>query len=167
MNMHISQPSESEIERCFELIQRTNQLNISGQRLSYSELEELLASERYDCYRIKVDDKYGDYGLVGFAVFEKIDSETLILKHFVFSCRAARKKLEQFFFEIIINIYKENGYKTLSLICKKTERNALMQSVLIECGLFNKENENDDNFVLTTSMDTKHLSCNIATLYMD
>ena len=167
MIMHIAPPSEGEVERCFELLQRTNQLNISAQRLSRTELEELLSSEKHDCYRIKVDDKYGDYGLVGFAVFEKENANTVILQHFVFSCRAARKKLEQFFFERIIDIYKVKGYKTLSLVCKKTDRNALMQSVLTECGLFEKRDESKDNFVLTTPIDANHPYSNIATLSMD
>lgn len=167
MIMHIAKPSKDEIERCFELIQRTNQLNISGERLTREELGELLASEKHDCYRIKVDDKYGNYGLVGFAVFEKQDQDSIVLKHFVFSCRAARKKLEQFFFEMILDQYKKQGYKTLSLVCKKTERNALMQSVLMESGLFEKKNESHDSFLLTASIDTDHIKSGIATLRQD
>lgn len=167
MVMHVSHPGEEEVERCYELLQRTNQLNISAQRLSRDELEALLSSDNHDCYRIKVNDKYGDYGLVGFAVFEKADTETVVLKHFVFSCRAARKKLEPFFFKTMLDLYKAQGYKTLSLVCKKTERNALMQSVLISCGLFEKTHEHDSNFMLTASMDAEHPYTDIATLSMD
>ena len=49
-------------------------MNISAERLSREELDELVNSLDYECYRIKVDDKYGDYGLVGFAVFEIKDN---------------------------------------------------------------------------------------------
>ena len=167
MVMHLYSPQEDEVERCFELLQRTNQLNISAVRLSREELETLLASSEFDCYRIKVNDKYGDYGLVGFAAFDKTNKEKLVLRHFVFSCRAARKKLEQSFFEKIIDIYKEKGFESLRLVCKKTERNALMQSVLEECGLFRKEDEFDDEFVLTASMNEEHTCTNIVEFCTD
>ena len=167
MVMHLSVPQKDEVERCFELLQRTNQLNISAVRLLREELDTLLASSEYDCYRIKVNDKYGDYGLVGFAAFDISNKKNLVLKHFVFSCRAARKKLEQSFFEKIIDIYREKGFDSLRLICKKTERNALMQSVLEECGLFLKEEEVDDEFVLSVTMNTEHAYTNIVEFCMD
>ena len=119
MTMHIRTPEENEYERCYELLQRTNQLNISAQRLSESELLSILSSPDYDCYRIKVDDKYGDYGLVGFAVFNTQDDQTVVLKHFVFSCRAARKKLEQSFFEEIMDVYSKKATKNWYLPASK------------------------------------------------
>lgn len=167
MIMHILPPQEIEVERCFELLQRTNQLNISAERLSKEELETLLLSPVYDCYRIKVNDRYGDYGLVGFAVFNTASKETVVLEHFVFSCRAARKKLEQSFFETIIAIYRKKGYVSLKLNCKKTERNALMQSVLEESGLFEKEEESESGFTLTAALDREYPQLNIAEIVLD
>lgn len=92
MKVEIAKPGEFEVMRCYELLQRTNQLNISGERLTLEEVKSVIASDDYDCYRIKVHDKFGDYGLVGFAVFDIKNNLTVILRHFVFSCRAARKK---------------------------------------------------------------------------
>ena len=161
MTAFIHEPNEEELLRCYELIQRTNQLNISAERLSFEEIKEIVSSEKYDCYRIKVSDKYGDYGLVGFAVFNVLDKENLVLNHFVFSCRAARKRIEQGFFEYIIERYKQKGYKHLILTCKRTERNQLMQSVLEECGLFAKKELSSEAFLLINDMNKKFKLQNI------
>jgi len=144
----IAHPSEHEITRCYELLQRTNQLNISGERLTMDELTSMVNSPRFDCYRIRVHDNFGDYGLVGFAVFDISGQYTVILKHFVFSCRAARKKLEQSFFEHMIVFYRNSGYKKLELVCRLTEKNKLMQQVLSESGLFDKIGENENSYIL-------------------
>ena len=156
----VNKPNDNEIERCYELVQRTNQLNISAERLSLEEIKNIIQSEEYNCYSIKVSDKFGDYGLVGFAIFDTSDSVQLVLKHFVFSCRAARKKIEQSFFEYIIDKYKKQ-YQKLVLICKKTEKNKLMQSVLEESGLFEKQELSDNSFLLTHEMSKKIIPQNI------
>lgn len=155
MEVRVARPSEPELMRCYELLQRTNQLNISGERLTIEEVRNIAASESYNCYRIKVKDKFGDYGLVGFAVFDISDKSAVILRHFVFSCRAARKKIEQCFFEYIIEKYKRNGYQSLEIICKVTEKNSLMREVLEESRLFNKQEEMDNGYKLVHFMDSE------------
>lgn len=167
MKMHISPPSDNEHERCWELLQRTNQLNISAQRLSKEEMENILSSAKYECFRIKVDDKYGKYGLVGFAVFEVSGTETSVLRHFVFSCRAARKRLEQTFFEHMMVYFKSHGFQSMKLDCRKTEKNALMQSVLMESGLFEIVRSTDSSFELAADLNREFVPSGTAEVFDD
>ena len=167
MVMYIDHPTIDEQERCYELLQRTNQLNISAERLTKEELSDILSNPCFDCYRIKVEDRYGNYGIVGFAAFN-IDKKHLVeLKHFVFSCRAARKRLEQSFFEYMIDQYYEKGYQNLKLYCKKTEKNKLMQTVLMESGLFEKINESNFSFELIAPINQKHVRTDIVSIYKE
>ena len=152
MKVHIAHPRPDELERCYELVQRTNQLNLSAKRLTMEEIEDSVRSDRYDAYRIKVDDRYGDYGLVGFALFDISNGESAVLEHFVFSCRAARKRIEENFFKYMILKYKSLGFKSLDLICKRTEKNQLMQQVLSESGLFRKTDKGGGEFQLHTDL---------------
>lgn len=155
MVVSIAEPNQSEVMRCYELLQRTNQLNISGERLSIEQVNRILSSKDYDCYRIKVKDKYGSYGLVGFAVFDISDNTVVSLRHFVFSCRAARKKIEQSFFEYMIEKYKQKGFHVLEIICKITEKNALMREVLEESCLFVKTDEVSEGYKLIHQIGSK------------
>ena len=72
----------NEKDRIAELIQRTNQLNFTKNRISKEELESLLTDKASECRLIRVKDRFGDYGIVGFYAL-KGD----ILEHFLFSCR--------------------------------------------------------------------------------
>ena len=166
MKMHICKPNVNEYERCNELIQRTNQLNLSGKRLSKDEMISLIDNPNYYTYRIRVNDKYGDYGLVGVAIFHQID-DVLSLEHFVFSCRAARKKLEPSFFVYIIEHFKTKGIKKIQLLCQKTKKNKLMQDTLLESNIFKLTGKSNEGFTLEVGVDKKDLPKATCSFYED
>ena len=132
--------------------------------MALDEVKEILKSDQFDCYRIKVKDRFGDYGLVGFAVFDNSNKEIVTLKHFVFSCRAARKKIEQSFFEYMIEKYKNDGFNKLELVCKITEKNGLMREVLEDTGLFIKKDEVDGSYKLEHEMSSSVVKTDIVTV---
>ncbi|WP_084580598.1 HAD-IIIC family phosphatase [Sphingomonas azotifigens] len=80
--------------RIAELINRSNQLNYTRSRVELDALKaEIINVNRHDSVSIFAWDKYGRYGLVGFAMFDIIDKR---LVHFTFSCRAMHLGLEQY-----------------------------------------------------------------------
>lgn len=84
---------ESNLDRAIELINRTNQLNFTKRRLSDNPAtarEELLKlTRRYDMQSglIRVRDRYGDYGYVGFYAEQRSVHSGSGLHHYCFSCR--------------------------------------------------------------------------------
>ena len=82
-------PVEGEVAvRCRELVQRTNQLNLTGRRYDESAFADLLASAT--CHAVHVRDKYGDYGIVGFLALRGTH-----IVECCFSCRIAEKGVER------------------------------------------------------------------------
>ena len=87
-----------EFPRIHDLVNRTNQLNFTKKRWP-EDIEEAKAVFRDEyqkafethCGYIKVSDKYGSYGIVGFYLVRK----TKCL-HFLFSCRTLNMGVEQF-----------------------------------------------------------------------
>ncbi len=80
------------VERCHELIMRTNQFNISGKKYSSEEFKGLIDKDLAVCWR--VSDKYGDYGIVGFMRIGPYRDGVAIFD-FVMSCRVAEKRNEE------------------------------------------------------------------------
>ncbi|RUT79872.1 hypothetical protein [Ancylomarina longa] len=83
------------IERLHEIINRTNQLNYTKKRLDKTQIVGLIENPNLDKKLIKVADKYGDYGIVGFYA---VDLSKNRLEHFVFSCRIINLGIEQFIY---------------------------------------------------------------------
>lgn len=130
MNLIISEPKKEEIQRCYELLQRTNQLNSSGRRLGLEEVEKIIYNkEDYSTYVLKCNDKYGDYGIVGFSIINKKDNN-ITITDFVISCRVANKKVEHAFIQEILEQYSLKGYNSILMNYKKTVKNGPIYNVV-------------------------------------
>lgn len=125
LTMSISVPNaEADMKRCLELINRSNQYNISGKRYNEAELKEFLSRPDVGHYAFRVKDNYGDYGIVGYATIVKSD-EFWRLLDFVMSCRVAQKKIERAFVKWLVG--KLPHREMLVVEIKKTARNKPLQ----------------------------------------
>ena len=88
----------NEIDRIAELVARTNQLNFTKVRDSKDELRALLITPQIDKGYIKVKDRFGDYGIVGFYCFDKDNHN---IRHFLFSCRVIGMGIEQCIYNML------------------------------------------------------------------
>ncbi|MCR5789578.1 MAG: HAD-IIIC family phosphatase [Lachnospiraceae bacterium] len=82
-----------ELDRIHEMVQRTNQLNFTKNRDHKALLTKLLTNDWNDCGYVKVRDRFGDYGIVGFFCYNEREKS---MEHFLFSCRVLGMGIEQF-----------------------------------------------------------------------
>lgn len=126
--------------RCLELIQRSNQYNLSTHRYSNDEFDLLIDNKEYLKYSIEVSDKFGDYGIVGF-VSVQVNDQNFKIKDFVLSCRVAQKMIEETF---ILWLGKSFGSKAeLEIKGYKTKRNSPLIKSIKDIGLNIIEDSND------------------------
>ena len=100
--------SAKDILRAFELIDRTNQLNFTKNKISKDDVLKLSNTSKYNSGLINLKDKYGNYGTIGFF---SICRSTNRLLQFVFSCRILNIGVESFVYQYLkcpeINIVGE------------------------------------------------------------
>ena len=103
------------IDRVIELINRTNQLNFTKKRLptdmdeARAELQRQLdVSYGRRAAVVRVKDKFGDYGIVGFWMLDGVWGKPYLI-HFVFSCRTLGMGIEQW-------VYARLGRPALSIV---------------------------------------------------
>lgn len=134
MEARLFRPTESEhIERCLELLHRSNQLNLSTYRYSREEFTALLQRNDVICVCTSSRDRFGDYGIVGFASLE-LTKDKILLKDFVLSCRVAQKKLENAWFKWLSDFAREAGYTRIYAPYGKTPRNGVLLQAFLEVG---------------------------------
>ena len=119
---------ENHIARCLELIQRSNQLNLSNRRYNAGEFRELLSREGLLCVAMDCRDRFGDYGIVGFASVEE-RQEGPTLRDLVLSCRVAQKRVEHTFVKWLAWRELARGKHVLAAALVKTERNKPIRQV--------------------------------------
>lgn len=81
---------ENQIDRIVDLIQRSNQLNYTKNRMSNDEILRLLSDGTIQCGYVSAKDKFGDYGIIGFYAVK--DGKAI---QFAFSCRTLGMRIEQ------------------------------------------------------------------------
>ena len=86
----------AQIDRIHELVNRTNQLNYTKLRSTKEELVSILNDKNYQCGYVTVNDKFGNYGIVGFYAVK--DG---VCVHFLFSCRTIGQGVEQYVYAVL------------------------------------------------------------------
>jgi len=113
--------SEHDGERVAELVQRTNQLNFSGRKYSREELLRIIADPTLGKFVLRVSDKYGSYGTVGFCL-AKPGASTLEVLDFMLSCRVQAKFIEQALFSHLLAHHNPGAAEAIWVNFKKTDR---------------------------------------------
>lgn len=81
------------LQRVTQLVNKTNQFNLTTIRRNENEVEALLRSDRHTVYAAVVDDRFGSYGLVGVVVAEWSDDAAAI-DTLLMSCRVLKRGIE-------------------------------------------------------------------------
>jgi FkbH-like protein len=82
------------MKRTVQLINKTNQMNLTGHRTSEAELTAWLAAEPHrQAFSVSVGDRFGHLGLTGAFTLQR-KGDALEVVDFVLSCRAMGRKVE-------------------------------------------------------------------------
>ena len=130
-------------DRSYELVQRTNQLNLSGIKYSESDFRDLCFNSGRDCYVATCSDKYGDYGQVGFFCID-VNKDTVFVKEYAMSCRVASKWIEPELMKWLLEKYAKDNLVFDGVDSKK---NGLLIRTLQSFGLENKANEPNELYL--------------------
>ncbi len=135
-------PAKGELDRLHELIQRTNQMNFSGTRYSRPELEEVLDKSDLDGYALQVVDRFGDYGIVGFALVSRRGA-TVRMVDLAMSCRVQAKHVEHAMLLALMERYRRKGYSSFEAEYRRTDRNEPASQVFGDLAFERQANEGD------------------------
>ena len=98
MVVDIHRMRDAELERVVQLINKTNQFNVTTKRYTQAEVEKIAADPNNAIYVVYSSDKYGDSGLISVIIL--IGSEVDVrIDTFLMSCRVMGRKLE----DVILN----------------------------------------------------------------
>lgn len=144
LKARIENISESTMLRSYELVQRTNQLNLSGMKYDKSDFVRLCEQHSENAFVVFCEDRFGSYGQVGFLWVKESDS-VLYINEYVMSCRVAGKWLEPALMQWLTHKYHA---KMIKFIGKNSKKNGLLIRTLQQFGLKN-ESINPDELELT------------------
>ena len=132
----MDQPTGDDMARIHELVQRTNRLNWTGHRYHRPEIEALLAdSDKVRCWVIRAADRFGDYGLVGFAVVRVDAPECWRIRDLMFSCRILDREVDLFALTQIFQCAADQGTARVVATFRPSAHNEAAAATLRAAGL--------------------------------
>jgi FkbH-like protein len=153
LQMEIIHGEGQNIDRIYELTQRTNQMNFSGTRYTREDIVRVLADPANDAFSLRCSDQFGDYGTVGFglvALPQKAGESPRVID-LAFSCRVQAKRAEHTFFAWLAENYSKQQMKELHASYVPTERNKPVASVFGDMGFVETKDSTAERRIMSLS----------------
>ncbi|MCM1542312.1 MAG: HAD-IIIC family phosphatase [Blautia sp.] len=129
-------------ERFLQLVNKTNQFNLTTVRYTAAELAGILENPEKKAFLYRVTDKFGDNGLVA-ALIADVSGNVPVIEEFVMSCRVMGRHIEHAVITDVERVLSEAGFRKLRGIYIPTAKNAPVAGLYEELG-YTKCSERSD-----------------------
>lgn len=126
MQARVEPVNNSNIERVTQLINKSNQFNLTTRRRTLSEIEEIVRQTEWKTLTISLNDKLGDNGLISVIFLHKENNEVFVIDTWLMSCRVLQRGVEQFALNEIVKLARQNCYTKLQGVYIPTDKNKMV-----------------------------------------
>ena len=134
--------AERKQKRITQLINKTNQFNPTTRRYTEDEISEIEVDENYIKISARLEDKFGDNGIVC-ALIAKCRDKTATIELFVMSCRVFKRDLEKAVFDKLVETAVSKGIEAIEASYIRTPKNGFVETLYPDLGflLFDESGE--------------------------
>ncbi|MHB0763725.1 HAD-IIIC family phosphatase [Stutzerimonas sp. NM35] len=129
MVLHATPIGAAELVRSTQLINKTNQFNLTTRRYSEAEVERIAGDPRSVALAIRLTDKFGDNGLISVVLARPdatVADDELLIDSWLMSCRVLGRQVEEAVLDVLAKAASTAGYGALIGEYRPTERNAMV-----------------------------------------
>jgi FkbH-like protein len=119
--------------RIAQLINKSNQFNLTTRRYSESEVEALEKDSARYCLQVRLADRFGDNGMISVIIFD-IDTEEWSCDTWLMSCRVLGRRVEELVLATVAQAAKEAKAKRLKGTYLPTKKNGLVTEHFAKLG---------------------------------
>lgn len=127
--------------RVVQLLNRTNELNATGNRYALEELKKSYETNKDKIFVVELQDKFGDYGLIAETIIDTKEPGIWFIRDLTVSCRTMGRGIGSTLLLIILNLAQKSGMEKVRGYVKPSESNWRMQPLFEKRG-FKKISEN-------------------------
>jgi FkbH-like protein len=135
MKVIVERLSPSNLPRTAQLLNKTNQMNLSTRRMTEGELATWADQDNHWVWTFRVADRFGDSGLTGIVSIVREGSSATIAD-FVLSCRVMGRRVEETMLHFVAGATRQLGMKQLKATYAPTARNKVCLTFWKECSGF-------------------------------
>ena len=139
MSMEIKSFSSIYLTRISQLINKTNQFNLTSKRYTSGEVEEISKSDQYIKLYAKLKDKYGDNGLISI-IIARLDSNCCHIDLWLMSCRVIKRNVEYAMIDEVVSKCLQLNITNIIGYYYRSQKNNIVSDLYQMLGFELKEN---------------------------
>ncbi|HEV2696281.1 MAG TPA: hypothetical protein VG347_25575, partial [Verrucomicrobiae bacterium] len=143
MEAVISEFTPVDVPRLSQLINKSNQFNLTTRRRSEAEIMTVMNDPQFIGYSVRLKDRFGDHGLIGIVIGEK-SGELMRVDTWVMSCRVLKRQVEEETLNELVRLTRARGGKRIEGVYLATAKNEMVRDFYGRMG-----------FTLTAETETK------------
>ncbi|MEV4517234.1 HAD-IIIC family phosphatase [Dactylosporangium sp. NPDC049525] len=118
----VSRVGDAEVARVAQLTLRTNQFNLTTERLDQADVQRRVDDPEHLVLAVRSGDRFGDNGVVG-AVFAHRSGDALHVDNVLLSCRVFARGIEQAALSEVLRLARDTGAATVHGTYRPTKKN--------------------------------------------
>jgi FkbH-like protein len=148
MEAVISEFTPVDVPRLSQLINKSNQFNLTTHRRSEAEVIAVMQDPEYAGYSMRLKDRFGDHGLISIVIGKKC-GETLHIDTWLMSCRVLKRQVEEAVLNELARLAKLKNCVRLQGVYLPTAKNEMVRDFYGRMGFtLTSESETQREFEL-------------------
>jgi len=148
MRIGYGQVDDETSVRVTQLINKTNQFNLTTRRYTHEEIRSRMTSPLYWCRWYGLKDRFADHGLIG-VLIAQVSGRYWTVDTLLMSCRVIGREVESFMFRDLVESARASGAEFVKAQYIATAKNGLVAGLLPRMGF--AESQSSGFYVLNLS----------------
>ncbi|MHC4075029.1 MAG: HAD-IIIC family phosphatase [Planctomycetota bacterium] len=145
------------IERVYQLIQKTNQFNLTTRRHKLEDIKLMAESKDCEVAWLRLRDKFGELGLVCVGIVKLFEKDIWEVDTFLMSCRVMGRTVEDAFLSYLAELVIAKGARISRGVYSRTAKNKPVVKFYPEHGFTEVGHPDKDNWVYEIELNNKTL----------
>jgi FkbH-like protein len=141
MEAAITEFTPTDVPRFAQLINKSNQFNLTTRRRTEADLVTLMREPDYLAFSVRLKDRFGDHGLISIVIAKQTDT-TLEIDTWLMSCRVLKRQVEDEVLNELACLAQARKCTSLKGVYLPTLKNEMVRDFYLRMG-FNLTTENE------------------------
>lgn len=133
MESAISEFVPVDVPRLSQLINKSNQFNLTTHRRSEAEVLAVAGDPRFIGFSVRLQDRFGDHGLISIVIGEK-SGDTMKIDTWLMSCRVLKRQVEEAVLNELVRLARTRDCRRLVGVYLPTAKNEMVRDFYSRMG---------------------------------
>jgi FkbH-like protein len=153
MEMQWAKLGSGSLSRVVQLINKTNQFNLTTRRYSETQVTALIDDPNAIAIQLRLTDRFGDNGIIAVVIGRVLEKSDLVLDCWLMSCRVLGRRIEQATLNLLADLASRRGVVRIKGEYLPTSKNGLVRDHYSKLGFSRVETTDDGRTTWVLSLD--------------